>query len=112
MPKSLFVEQVGQDELIDGFVLAVTKKLGPVIERASAPPAQTATIPEMCEILRCSPSWLANSGLPSVMRHGKRHFIISDVLEALRKDTPEHEAKAKARQAAKQAAKNKGGISS
>lgn len=111
MNRSLLIESIEPDELAAVIAAEVAKQLGPVIRRASEPDTpRVASREQMARMLGWSIAKLDRrtaEGLPSFMDEGRRGYIVEDVFAWLKERTPEAEAKARERQAAKRAAKKK-----
>ncbi|TWT81199.1 hypothetical protein CA13_26480 [Planctomycetes bacterium CA13] len=108
----LLIRETDRDELVADVAAAVVIQIRSLLRERSEPVEEKIkNRPGMAKYLGWSISKLddrtASGLIPSILDGGRRIYVVADVLEALRERTPEAEAKAKKRQAAKTAARRK-----
>ncbi|MEO9591620.1 hypothetical protein [Rhodopirellula bahusiensis] len=105
--RTAILELIDPEAFIDSIVNQVVDKLRPLIATPATTPFLIGTREETRKILRWSMSKLdaetKAKTIPSIMRGGRRLYVIADVLDSLRAGTEAAEIEAAARQAAKQA---------
>jgi len=109
---NLLIRETDREELVADVAAAVISQIRPLLrQRAEPEHPRCLGREDMAKCLSWSTSKLqdrtASGAIPSIMDEGRRIYVVDDVLEALKKSTPEAEKKAKRRQAAKTAAKQK-----
>lgn len=109
--RNVFLQGIDPDELKREIVAEIIGELRPIIHAPKSSRADDfATRRELAAILRASEATvdrMVKDGCPSLMRGSSRLFVVAEVVEWLRDQTPEAEAAAADRQRAKHDAKNK-----